>query len=110
MAAQLLNNPSISSRTCFVRLVNINGHRITFLCHFLFFQDIEEEEDGGEDFYKHEEYDEMGQAMVNGEETDEYSEDVLLQKEKMDVAKLIDDLYKLDYEDLIGQSVVCTNT
>ncbi len=52
----------------------------------------------------------MGQAMVNGEETDEYSEDVLLQKEKMDVAKLIDDLYKLDYEDLIGQSVVCTNT
>ncbi len=55
-----------------------------------------EEEDG--DFYRdegEEERDEEG--LVNGEE------DNVVKKEKQDVAKLIDDLYKLDYEDLIGQ-------
>ncbi len=71
-------------------------------CHLIVvsysFQDIEEDGDfcGNEG---EEERDEGG--LVNGEEEDE--NDDVVKKETQDVAKLIDDLYKLDYEDVIGQ-------
>ncbi len=44
----------------------------------------------------------MEGELVNGDEKEEFDENILREKKK-DVAKLIDELYKLDYEDLIGQ-------
>ncbi len=39
---------------------------------------------------------------MNGGEEEEVDENIV-KKEKQDVTKLIDELYKLNYEDLIGQ-------
>ncbi len=39
---------------------------------------------------------------MNGGEEEEVDENIL-KKEKQDVTKLIDELYKLSYEDLLGQ-------